>query len=86
MIAYRRYPLFGRTLRISTTRSGKDLKCICTEERPDLACESPNWMFDERYCAGMSFGAPLAMSVPIETGKGGVLVRRTMTLNRPRVA
>jgi hypothetical protein len=63
-IAYRWHPLFGRTLRVSCNRRGKDLTCIYTDERPDLARELPNWMFDEKYCAGMSFGPP---QVSIET-------------------
>jgi hypothetical protein len=58
-IAYRWHPLFRRTLQVSYNRRGsKDLTCIYTEERPDLARELPNWMFDERYCAGMSLGPP----------------------------
>lgn len=57
-IAYRWHPLFGRTLQVSYNRRGKDLVCIYTDERPDLARELPNWMFDENYCAGMSLGAP----------------------------
>ena len=57
-IAYRWHPLFGRTLQVSRNRRGKELTCIYTEERPDLARELPNWMFDERYCAGMSLGPP----------------------------
>jgi hypothetical protein len=57
-IAYRWHPLFGRTLQVSRNRRGKDLTCIYTEERPDLARELPNWMFDETYCAGMSLGPP----------------------------
>jgi hypothetical protein len=48
--------LFGRALQVSRNRRGKDLTCIYTEERPDLARELPNWMFDETYCAGMSLG------------------------------
>ena len=57
-IAYRWHPLFGRTLQVSRSRRGKDLTCIYTDERPDLARELPNWMFDESYCAGMTFGPP----------------------------
>src|SRR5271170_2427210 len=57
-IAYRWHPLFGRTLQVSPFRRGKDLKCIYTDERPDLCRELPNWMFDEGYCAGMALGAP----------------------------
>ena len=57
-IAYRWHPLFGRTLQVSRNRRGKDLTCIYTDERPDLARELPNWMFEERYCAGMSLGPP----------------------------
>ena len=49
-------PLFGRTLRVSPFRRGKDLTCIYTDERPDLCRELPNWMFDEGYCAGMTLG------------------------------
>jgi hypothetical protein len=57
-IAYPWHPLFGRTLQVSRNRRGKDLTCIYTDERPDLARELPNWMFDEKYCAGMSLGLP----------------------------
>jgi hypothetical protein len=56
--AYRWHPPFGRTLQVSYNRRGKDLTCIYTDERPDLARELPNWMFDERYCASMSLGPP----------------------------
>ena len=52
------HPLFGRTLQVSHNRRGKDLTCIYTDERPDLARELPNWMLDERYCAAMSLGSP----------------------------
>jgi hypothetical protein len=47
-------------LQVSRNRRGKDLTCIYTDERPDLARELPNWMFDESYCAGMSLGPPQA--------------------------
>jgi hypothetical protein len=57
-IAYRWHPLFDRTLQVSRNRRGKELTCIYTEERLDLARELPNWMFDETYCAGMSLGPP----------------------------
>jgi hypothetical protein len=57
-IAYRWHLLFGRTLQVSYNWRGKDLTCIYTDERPDLARELPNWMFDERYRAGMSLGPP----------------------------
>jgi len=57
-IAYRWHPLFGRTFQVSLNRRGKDLTCIYTDERPDLARELPNWMFDESYCVGMSLGPP----------------------------
>jgi hypothetical protein len=57
-IAYPWHPLFGRTLQVSRNRRGKDLTCIYTDERPDLARELPNWMFEEKYCAGMSLGPP----------------------------
>ena len=57
-IAYRWHPLFGRTLQVSPFRRGKDLKCIYTDERPDLCRELPNWMFDEAYCSGMTLGLP----------------------------
>jgi hypothetical protein len=57
-IAYRWHPLFGRTLQVSPFRRGKDLRCIYTEERPDLCRELPNWMFDEAYCGGMTLGRP----------------------------
>ena len=57
-IAYPWHPLFGRSLQISPFRRGKDLKCIYTEERPDLCRELPNWMFDEAYCGGMTLGPP----------------------------
>jgi hypothetical protein len=57
-IAYRWHPLFDRTLQVSRNRRGKDLTCIYTDERPDLARELPNWMFDESYCAGMTSGPP----------------------------
>ena len=43
---------------MSYNRRGKDLTCIYTDERPDLARELPNWMFEEKYCAGMSLGPP----------------------------
>jgi hypothetical protein len=55
-IAYRWHPLAGRTFQVSPHRRGKDLKCIYTDERPDLCRELPNWMFDESYCAGMELG------------------------------
>jgi hypothetical protein len=45
-------------LQVSPNRRGKDLTCIYTDERPDLARELPNWMFDESYCAGMILGPP----------------------------
>jgi hypothetical protein len=45
-------------LQVSRNRRGQDLTCIYTDERPDLARELPNWMFDEKYCAGMSLGPP----------------------------
>lgn len=57
-VAYRWHPLFGRTVQVSPYRRDKDLKCIYTDERPDLSRELPNWMFDEGYCAGMALGAP----------------------------
>ena len=57
-IAYPWHPLFGRTLQVSPFRRGKDLRCIYTDERPDLCREIPNRMFDEGYCAGMKLGAP----------------------------
>ena len=57
-IAYRWHPLFGRTLQVSYNRRGKDLVCIYTDERPEMARELPNWMFDENYCAGMRLGPP----------------------------
>src|ERR1019366_1371349 len=57
-IAYRWHPLFGRRLQVSPFRRGKELTCIYTNERPDLCRELPNWMFDERYCAGMTLGEP----------------------------
>ena len=57
-IAYRWHPLFGRTLRVAPHRRGRDLKCIYTDERPDLSRELPNWMFDEGYCASMALGPP----------------------------
>ncbi len=57
-ISYPWHPLFGRSLQISPFRRGKDLKCIYTEERPDLCRELPNWMFDEAYCGGMTLGPP----------------------------
>ena len=57
-IAYPWHPLFGQTLQVSHNRRGKDLTCIYTDERPDLARELPNWMFEEKYCAGMSLGPP----------------------------
>ncbi|MGA2496003.1 MAG: hypothetical protein ABSF67_24295 [Roseiarcus sp.] len=57
-VAYRWHPLFDRTLQVSRNRRGKDLTCIYTDERPDLARELPNWMFDDAYCAGMSLGPP----------------------------
>ncbi|HZZ22538.1 MAG TPA: hypothetical protein VFE60_08185 [Roseiarcus sp.] len=45
-------------MQVSRNRRGKDLTCIYTDERRDLARELPNWMFDESYCAGMSLGPP----------------------------
>jgi hypothetical protein len=45
-------------LQVSPFRRGKDLRCIYTDERPDLSRELPNWMFDEGYCAGMTLGLP----------------------------
>lgn len=57
-IAYPWHPLFGRTLQVSPFRRGKDLRCIYTDERPDLCRELPNWMFDEGYCAGMRLATP----------------------------
>jgi IS66 Orf2 like protein len=56
-IAYPWHPLFGRTLQVAPFRSGKDLKCICTEEQRGFSREVPNWMFDESYCAGMALGS-----------------------------
>ena len=57
-IAYPWHPLFGRTVQISPFRRGKELKCIYTDERPDLCRELPNWMFEESYCAVMAMGPP----------------------------
>ena len=57
-IAYPWHPLAGRTLQVSPFRRGRDLKCIYTDERPDLCRELPNWMFDASYCAGMTLGTP----------------------------
>lgn len=57
-VAYPWHPLFGRTLQVAPHRRGKELKCIYTDERPDLSRELPNWMFDEAYCAGMALGSP----------------------------
>jgi hypothetical protein len=45
-------------LQVSRNRRGKDLTCIYTDERPDLARELPNWMFDGSYCASMDLGRP----------------------------
>src|ERR1700730_9602778 len=57
-IAYPWHPLTGRAFQVSPHRRGKDLKCIYTDERPDLCRELPNWMFDARYCEGMKLGLP----------------------------
>jgi hypothetical protein len=57
-IAYPWHPLTGRTLQVSAFRRGKDLKCIYTDEPPDLCRELPNWMFDASYCASMTLGPP----------------------------
>jgi hypothetical protein len=43
---------------VSRNRRGKELTCIYTDERPDLARELPNWMFKEKHCASMSLGPP----------------------------
>lgn len=57
-IAYPWHPLMGRTFQVSPYRRGKDLKCIYTDERPDLCRELPNWMFDASYCVRMRLGPP----------------------------
>ena len=43
-VAYRWRPLFGRTLQVSHNRRGRDLTCVYTDERPNLARELRNWM------------------------------------------
>lgn len=58
MIVYPRHPLAGRTFQVSPFRRGKDLKCIYTDERPDLCRKLPSWMFDASYCGGMRLGPP----------------------------
>ena len=55
-MAYPWHPLFGQTVRVSPYRRGKSLTFVQTQERPGLSRELPNWMFDQAYCAGMSFG------------------------------
>src|ERR1700761_8744242 len=82
-IAYRWHPLFGRTLQVSPFRRGKDLRCIYTEERPDLCRELPNWMFDDAYCGGMTLGRPeVNLAALHELGKVLALLNKT----RPRTA
>jgi hypothetical protein len=79
-IAYRWHPLFGRTLQVSPFRRGKDLKCIYTEERPDLCRELPNWMFDEAYCGGMTLGLPeVDLAALHDLGKVLALLNKTRT-------
>ena len=60
---------------MSRNPRGKDLTCIYTDERPDLARELPNWMFDENYCAGMGLGPPQvsieALNEAIQSGVAG---------------
>ena len=79
-IAYRWHPLFGRTLQVSPFRRGKDLKCIYTDERPDLCRELPNWMFDEAYCVGMRLGPPEVSLAALDT-----LGKLLASLNRTRI-
>ena len=47
---------------MASFRRGKDLKCIYTDERPDLCWDLLNWMFDAAYC-GMEIGLP-EISIP----------------------
>jgi hypothetical protein len=82
-IAYPWHPLFGRTLRVSPFRRGKDLTCIYTDERPDLCREVPNWMFDEGYCAGMTLGRP---EISIEGLNEFAAVLASLGTNRKRGA
>jgi hypothetical protein len=82
-IAYAWHPLFGRTLRVSPFRRGKDLTCIYTDERPDLCRELPNWMFDEGYCAGMTLGRP---EISIEGLNEFAAVLASLGTNRKRGA
>src|ERR1700742_1066555 len=79
-IEYRWHPLFGRTLQVSPFRRGKDLRCIYTEERPDLCRELPNWMFDDAYCGGMTLGRPeVNLAALHELGKVLALLNKTRT-------
>jgi hypothetical protein len=39
---------------IAAPEGAYNLACIDAEEWPELGREAPNWMFDERRCAGMS--------------------------------
>jgi hypothetical protein len=59
-------------LQVSRNRRGEDLTCIYTDERPDLARELPNWMFDESYCAGMSLGPPQVIPKALEADSQGI--------------
>jgi hypothetical protein len=79
-IVYRWHPLFGRTLQVSPYRRGKELKCIYTNERPDLCRELPNWMFDEAYCGGMTLGLPEVNLVALyDLGRVLALLKKTRT-------
>jgi len=68
---------------VSPFRRGKDLTCIRTDERPDLSCEQPNWMFDESYCAGMTPGLP---QISIEGLEDLAAVLASVGANRDRGA
>ncbi len=56
--AYPWHLLTGRTFQVFPYRRGKGLRCVYTDERPDLCRELPNWMFDASYCVGMKLGSP----------------------------
>ena len=94
-IAYPWHPLFGRTLQVSPFRRGKELKCIYTEERPDLSRELPNWMFDQGYCVAMKLGPPeisiaglnelaAVLASPGETQKPGACSSSSKTKEKDR--
>jgi hypothetical protein len=83
-IAYPWHPLTRRTFQVSPFRRGKDLKCIYTDERPDLCRELPSWMFDAGYCSGMRLGFP---EISIEgLNKLAEVLCQTTSGTHPRIA